>query len=53
MFDIIMGILHITLLLVIVTAVYLAVELIREVKDASDYARQQAEADRYRNGDWP
>lgn len=53
MIDIAIGLLQIGFLLIMAVACYFASELVRDLKDARDYTRQQAEADRYRSGDWP
>ena len=53
MFDLFIGLLEISALITVMVACYLALELVRELRDMHDYAREQAEADRYRKGDWP
>ena len=49
MFNFIIGLVEITALITVVVAVYMAFELIRELREMRD----DAEADRYRKGDWP
>lgn len=53
MFDLAIGFLEVAALISIMVACYLALDLVRELRDMRDYAREQAEADRYRKGDWP
>lgn len=49
MFNFIIGLVEITALIAVVVAVYMAFELVRELREMRD----DAEIERYRRGDWP
>lgn len=53
MVSFIIGLVEVTALITVLVACYLALDLVRELRDMRDYAREQADADRYRRGDWP
>lgn len=53
MFNFIIGLVEITALITVMVAIYMAFDLVRELREMRDCARERIEADRYRRGDWP
>ena len=53
MFDLAIGFLEVAALISIMVACYLALDLVRELREMREDAREDDEAKRYYKGDWP
>ena len=53
MFDVAIGLLQVGMLILTAIALYFVADLIRELKEAREYAREQNEINRQYQGKWP
>lgn len=53
MLDLAIGLLEVGLMILTAIAFYLVADLLRELKEAREYAREQNEINRHHKGKWP
>lgn len=53
MFDLAIGFLEVAALISVMVSIYMALDLVRELREMREFAREEDEAKRYYKGDWP